>query len=244
MNFEFDIVIPIGPNDRSIIEQQIECTKKNVLGYRRIYLISYDDTLFIEGCQTISERLFPFNLETVAQFHGKQFRNGWYLQQLLKLYAGYIIPEIMDRYLVIDSDTFFLRPNSFIKDNKCMYNYSNEYHIEYFNHMKKLHPSFNKQKPISGICHYMLFEKKYIQEIFDLVEKTHCDTFYNVFLKCVDKRDFPLSGASEYELYFNYIIQHHSDQIIISEKKWKNADQFVFDSNFDYISYHSYMRSF
>ena len=37
----FDIVIPLGPDDKSIIEKQIEYTKKNVIGYRNIYLISY-----------------------------------------------------------------------------------------------------------------------------------------------------------------------------------------------------------
>ena len=39
-NYEnFDIVIPVGPNDKSIIEQQIKYTKKNIIGYRNIYLI-------------------------------------------------------------------------------------------------------------------------------------------------------------------------------------------------------------
>ena len=31
------------------------------------------------------ERIFPFNIKTIASFHGSSWRNGWYLQQLLKL---------------------------------------------------------------------------------------------------------------------------------------------------------------
>ena len=87
----FDIVIPVGPNDKSIIETQIKYTKKNIIGYRNIYLICYDPSISIEGCITINENIFPFNIETVIKYHGKLYRNGWYLQQLLKLYAGKII---------------------------------------------------------------------------------------------------------------------------------------------------------
>jgi hypothetical protein len=35
-----DIVIPVGPKDLSLIEQQIECTRKNVVGCGKIYTIS------------------------------------------------------------------------------------------------------------------------------------------------------------------------------------------------------------
>ena len=80
----FDIVIPVGPNDKSIIEQQIKYTKKNIVGYRNIYLICYDPLITIDECITIDESIFPFNIDTVAKHHGKLKRNGWYLQQLLK----------------------------------------------------------------------------------------------------------------------------------------------------------------
>ena len=81
----FDIVIPVGPNDKSIIEEQIKYTQKNIIGYRNIYLISYDPSIDIDGCITINENIFPFNIDTIAEYHGKLDRNGWYLQQLLKL---------------------------------------------------------------------------------------------------------------------------------------------------------------
>ena len=81
-----------------------------------------NNEIVIDGCITIFEKIFPFSLDTVAKIHGKRDRNGWYLQQLLKLYAGKIIPNILDKYLVIDSDTFFLKPTKIIillppKDN-------------------------------------------------------------------------------------------------------------------------------
>lgn len=237
----FDIVIPIGPNDKSLIEEQIKYTKKNIINYRNIYLICNDISLSIEDCITIDENIFPFNIETVANYHGKLERNGWYLQQLLKLYAGKIIPNILDKYLVIDSDTFFLKPTTFIENNKLLYNYGYEFHKPYFCHMKKLDNNFNKiDINKSGICHHMLFETKYINEIISIVEQNYSDTFYNIFLKLViDKNG---SGASEYEIYFNYILKYHPNEIKIRKLNWKNTHTLDLNSNLDYISYHWYMR--
>ena len=237
----FDIIIPIGPNDKSIIKQQIKYTKKNIIGYRNIYLICYDPSITIDGCITINENIFPFNIDTVAEHHGKLQRNGWYLQQLLKLYAGKIIPNILDKYLVIDSDTFFLKPTTFVENNKCLYNYGTEYNKSYFHHMKKLDKDLTKiDKSKSGICHHMIFETKYIDELIDKIEKNHNELFYNIFLKTVTNKSG--SGASEYEIYFNYMLKYNPDKIQIRKLNWKNTNKLESNSNYDYISYHWYMR--
>ena len=237
----FDIVINIGSRDKDIIYKQIEFTKKNIIGYRNIYLISYDPEIIIDGCITIDENIFPFSLETVSNIHGRLDRNGWYLQQLLKLYALLIIPEILDKCLVIDADTFFLKPTEFIKNNKCLYNYGDEYHILYFIHMSKLDEDLVKVYPnISGICHHMMFEKKYINELINKIEEKHNDKFYNVFLKMVT--DVTFSGASEYEIYFNYMFKNYENNVELRQLKWCNTSTLNLNADFDYISYHHYLR--
>jgi len=237
----YDIVIPVGPNDINIITEQIKYTKMNIIGRRNIYLICYDPTINIDNCITINENIFPFDMETVRKYHGKLDRNGWYLQQLLKLYAGNVIPDILDKYLVIDSDTFFLKPTIFMEDNKCLYNFGREYHNPYFQHMSKLDINLKKVHPhMSGICHHMIFETKYVNELISNIEKTHNDTFYNVFLKNVT--DTKGSGASEYEIYFNYMIANHPAEIQIRQLNWKNTNKLVASNDLDYISYHWYMR--
>ena len=241
----FDIVIPVGPNDKSVIKQQIKYTKKNIIGYRNIYLICYDPIINIDGCITIDENIFPFNIETVAKYHGKLSRNGWYLQQLLKLYAGKIIPDILDVYLVIDSDTFFLKSTTFVENNKFLYNYGTEYYEPYFHHMEKLDKNLTKiYENKSGICHHMIFEKKYIDELISMIEKNHNELFYNIFLKLVTDKEG--SGASEYEIYFNYMLKYNSDKIQIRKLNWKNTNKLELEletnNNLDYISYQWYMR--
>ena len=244
---QFDLIIPVGPEDREIVTKQIEFTKKNIIGYRNIYLICYDPTITLEGCVTINENIFPFTIDTVAKFHGKLSRNGWYLQQLLKLYAGMVIPNILDKYLVIDSDTFFLKPTTFIENGKCLYNYGTTYHKPYFDHMLALANLEDVAGIKSGICHHMMFETKYVQELIKIVETKHGDLFYNVFLKLATEING--AGASEYEIYFNYILKHHNDEIMIRRLEWADVQVFNITINTDcsvvpyvYLSYHWYMR--
>jgi len=245
----FDIVIPVGPNDKCILSKQIEYTKKYIVGYRNIYLICNDPTIIINGCITIDENSFPFSMNTVSNIIGDVSingfcKNGWYLQQLLKLYSLIIIPGILERCLILDCDTFFLKPTTFIKNNKCLYNYGTEYVGSYFEHMYRMDNNLTKVYDTkSGICHHMMFERKYIIELINKIEANHNDTFYNIFLKMVT---FLYAGASEYEIYFNYMFKNYSDMVEIRELKWANSgslDIFANNTdNYDYISYHYYMR--
>jgi FkbM family methyltransferase len=237
----FDIVIPVGPNDIDVIQQQLDYTKKNIIGYRNIYLITKNTQLQIDGCIIIPEHIFPFSINTVENIHGKNNRNGWYYQQLLKFYSGNIIPGILDRYLVIDADTFFLKPTTFVHNNKCLYNIGREYHRPYFEHMKKLHPEFKRLNPkISGICHHMIFETKYVNELIRIIENNHKDIFYNVFLNSVT--EYTGSGASEYEIYFNFIFKYHPDKVHIRPLKWGNRKTLDDRGGLDYVSCHWYLR--
>jgi hypothetical protein len=237
----FDIVIPVGPNDADVIIRQIEYTKKNIIGYRNIYIVT-SLPLVLNDCITISEEIFPFTLNTVIDYHRKQGRNGWYLQQLIKLYAGLVIPDILDTYLVIDADTFFIKPSTFFKNGKALYNYGVPFHRPYFTHMAILHPSLKRiDNDKSGISHHMVFETKYIKELFNMVQNLHKKEFYVVFLEAVC--DYNGSGASEYEIYFNYLLYAHSTDIILRLLKWKDSSTLSeINEDYTYLSYHWYIR--
>ena len=154
------------------------------------------------------------------------------------------IPGILEKCLVIDSDTFFLKPTIFVEQNKCLYNFGLEYHEPYFEHMLKLDNDLIKvDSTKSGICHHMMFELIYINELINKIETIHNDKFYNVFLKMVI--DVNGSGASEYEIYFNYMLKNNNDKIKIRNLKWTNSNNldYLDNSDFDYISYHWYSRT-
>jgi hypothetical protein len=87
----------------------------------------------------------------------------------------------------------------------------------------------------------MIFEKVYINELIDKIEKRHNDTFYNVFLKL--GTDHNGAGASEYEIYYNYMFKHHTNKVKLRDLKWINSRSLTdLDSDYDYISYHWHMR--
>jgi len=242
----FDIVIPLGSNDVNKINNMLSHTINNIIGYRHIYIVSYDKNLnlpveYKNIVHVVDENIFPFNINSIAIYHGHRSRNGWYLQQLLKLYASIIIDGVLERYLVIDSDTVFLKPTEFIKNDICLYNVGSEHHIPYFTHMKKLHSSLEKQNSFSGICHHMIFEKKYILELFKLIEEAHGNkNFWVIFLENVDKVQYDMSGSSEYEIYFNYMLKYHKNNIIIRKLKWENSTT-INKTDLDYISAHWYL---
>jgi len=244
----FDIVIPVGPHDMDKIHEQIKYTKKNIIDYRYVYIISSNPSLIVENCTIIDETIFPFSKKDVAYYHGESDRNGWYLQQLLKLYAFQVIPNILERYLVIDSDTFFLKPTRFIDttDGKYLYNFTDkENHIPYYEHMRRLNEMFVKINNYSGICHHMLFENKFIQEIFNLIENEYRKPFWIIFLELVYEyyRHNDRSGASEYEIYFNYIFNNHSDKVKFRKLEWDNLNNWnKINTQYDYVSFHWYMN--
>ena len=95
----------------------------------------------------------------------------------------------------------------------------------------------------SGICNHMIFETKYINELISTIEQTHNDDFFNIFLQFVSKDHINGAGASEYEIYFNYMLKNHKDKIIIRELKWGVTGDLNKIGNLDYVSYHWYMRS-
>ena len=241
----FDIVISVGPNDKDIVSKQVNYTRQNVVGYRNIYIIPYDAGFTLDGCITIPESAFPFSKDTFNAIHPDATkRAGWYLQQLFKLYAGRIIPGILDTYLIIDADTFFFQPTTFIdtKTGAGLFNYSSECHLPYLEHLNKMHPTlFRMDAHKSGICHHMLFRTTYLNELINLVESYHRCPFYEAFFKCV--RDAPKSGASEYEIYFNFMLKYHPQDIILRKLLWKNETSLdSIDPSYDYFSYHTYLR--
>ena len=239
----FDIVIPIGPNDINVISKMIEHTQKYIIGYRNIYLVSFDPTITFNNCITIDENIFPFNKKIIANYLGNNDRIGWYLQQLIKLYSGFVIKDILNNYLVIDSDTYFYKSTTFFNGNLPLYNIGTQYHRPYFEHLNKLHPTLTKQTHFSGICHHMMFQINIIIELFKLVEEYHNDIFYIIFLKCINKNNILGSGASEYEIYFNYLHIYHKNKFLIRQLKWKNTDIVINDDDYDYISCHWYLRN-
>ncbi len=251
VDFPIDVVIPCVEKDLITLDLCIDGIKENGVKIRRVIVVSKNK--LTDQVEWFDEAAYPFSLEDVAghlphndlQMHER--RKGWYYQQLLKLYAPLVIPDISPNVLILDSDTIFLNPVSFLnEENGGMYNPGNEYNPPYFTHAARLIPGLSRLFPeYSGIAHHMVFQKPVIEDLFHRVESLHSAPFWQVFCQSVEPECL-FAGASEYELYFNYVFSRTS-QTTIRKLKWKNIQRLSEISSYQaqglhYVSIHSWNR--
>ena len=96
----------------------------------------------------------------------------------------------------------------------------------------------------------MLFQKCVLEDLFSIVEKQHQMEFWQAFCYCVDSDQLhPMaSGASEYEIYFNFVFAR-TNQVEI--RPLKRFDVPTLDwlgickkHDVDYFSCHDWMRAY
>ena len=223
----YDIVICLGPNDYDMFESCISNVKLHVQNQNNIYIITCKTVIDMYSIKYntihfIDEMRFPFSKKYIDDLFKTPSRSGWYLQQLLKLYAPIVLEELLDNYLILDADVYFHRPVSFFKDNKIQFNIGSQYWEPYFEHMNKLHPSLSKIYQFSGICHLMPMKRYIVQSLFNMVESYHNTVFWKVFLDMVTPENYPHSGASEYEILLTYTLNTYSDECDIVKLEWED----------------------
>ena len=91
----------------------------------------------------------------------------------------------------------------------------------------------------------MIFETRFVREMFKMVEENGDKPFWSIFLEKVETwltHGFG-SGASEYELYFNYVCKFHPDEIEVRELNWENVQKLdLKKKDLAYISHHHFNR--
>jgi len=253
-----DVVIACHEKDKETLDYCIEGIRENCNSIRRVIVIS--SKRLTDKAEWLSENAFPFNKKEIALAMTKGNREkaekflrskgrgpGWYLQQLLKLYAPFVIPEISSNVLVIDADTIFMNPIEFLNESHGgLFCVSHEQAKEcYLEHAKRLVPDYKRvHSQYYSVCHHMLFQKPILERLFRAVEKAHGILFWKAFCRCVDFDGE--KGASEYEIYYNYALRH-TDLVQIRELKWINSahldekDLFK-QAGYHFVAFHTYMR--
>lgn len=259
INEPIDVIIPCTSKDTATLDLCIKGIRENCNQVRRIIVVS--DKKLTDKAEWFDEKLFPFTKEEVAYYlvgenamvakkylAAPQPRVGWYLQQLVKLYAPFVIPDISSNVLHLDSDTIFLNPVTFMDESGGgLYNPGSEYHMPYFVHMDKLLPGLKRVfPPYSGISHHMLLQKSALEDLFRSVEATHNMDLWKAYCKCVAKKDLFSSGAASDEVYFNFVFAR-TKQVSIRCLKWDNVPRIkdipkYKKLGYHYISCHSWMR--
>jgi hypothetical protein len=221
----------VGPNDYPVLERLLPNIQTVLKGWRSIYIITASgviDRLNVKhpSLKWIDEKVFPFSIQMIHDKFKKPSRSGWYLQQLLKLYACIQLPDMLDDFVILDADLLFYKDVAFFEGGKIMFNCGTEYHRPYFEHMARVHPSLGKFLPVSGICHMMPMRRTIVRAFIDMIESHHDGKlFWQVFLDQVDPKHYEHSGASEYEMLFTFAHQRFRDDVTIRKLTWRNVSR-------------------
>jgi hypothetical protein len=168
---------------------------------------------------------------------------GWFLQQLLKLYAGKVLG--LEDFLLLDSDLIWFQNVRFLNrtlaDGTKSYNYasSGQWNLNYRATLQKIGgvPAYDwpaNQVFRSGIVHHMVIVKKVMDALMQHSEMSHGGLpFWKVMLNesaqelgCHAPRP-QICGAgstlSEYELYFNFALNKFPETVNFRPLLWANG---------------------
>ena len=236
----FDIVISSIEKDKYILQHTIQSIKKYVKDYRRIIVVSNNKLTDIEGVEWFDEKLYPFTkkdiYDNLCNFGSRRNIKCSYINQVLKLYAHKVIPNLTENILICDSDIVFIKDVTFIENGIPLYGnrvVPSEWDVPYNNHYKLLHDTFNfidtdEQKKLlksgrinSGICHHIMYNKYIIDKLIDKVEKQHNKTFWKYYFNIADEN----SGIDPANcgLYYDYICKFHKDKMKIRPITWMES---------------------
>jgi hypothetical protein len=243
-----DIVIPFHPKDIDTVQKCVISCRVFVEKCRNIYLVCREDPR-IPKTIWLAESAFTFSYDDIrAELasvpNGRVERTGWYLQQLLKIHIDDVLGDkLSDNFLVVDSDVIFRRPVSFIaEDGICLYAWGREFYTPYFTAMGRMLPGLGRVfADKSGICHHMVFNRGVLRELKERIVGGSGRPAWKAIIDAVDKSE--LSGFSEYETYFNYVLKYHPSAIRLRQLAWRDAAyESADDRNYDYVAYHAWMR--
>ncbi len=213
-------IVFIGPESLQAYVQSDKDIK--LFGNNAVSFLNENMLLEIEKLHPIYSSLLDKNTKP------KPSSINWYYQQFLKMaYAKICSAEY---YLCWDSDTIPLRKISMFDDNKKPYlDIKMEYNESYFKTIGKL---FGAGKIIekSFISEHMLFNKKYMLEIIEEIEKKEDiagNDFCEKILNAVGY-DNLRTGYSEFETYGTYIgLKHPSVYTLRNWNSFRNINFFI-----------------
>jgi hypothetical protein len=210
--------------DTRVFEKSIESALKNLVDVNDFYVVTPDADYLIEKfgktlgsrVKFVDERIYPFKWDNITEVMIEAVRQkgvypltghssfektvgsraGWFLQQLLKLYAGQVLG--LQDFILLDSDLVWFRPvylynntnraemisfqkglSAPPKNFSIRYNYasSGQYHPAYMATMKKIinmDPFEDKHDVFrSGIVHHMVIVRHVMEDLMRYTQKLH-----------------------------------------------------------------------
>ena len=149
-------------------------------------------------------------------------RSGWYIQQFLKMIYCRLCHNKF--YLIWDGDTIPIKKvKMFSNDGKPFFDVKTEYHNPYFFTLKKIFPELGKKYNYSFISEHMIINTKLMKNMIKRIafnKNLIGNTWYEKIINCINIKDLPRSGFSEFETYGAFVKEYYKQIYVI--RHWKS----------------------
>lgn len=247
-----DIVIPATSKDANTLSYCIQGVRK----YLRhpigdVFVIAPHDQKIVDLAEAenaifVDETSLGLPTKEEIQFFCAKTgadRNGWILQQFIKLSGDKIAN--LDHYYVIDSDTVLTRPQSFQHFDKLVFLLNEYFTVQYMQANQRI-SGIGVQLRYGFVAHQMLFRNAWLAELKAAIEERHQKPWTKAVIDGLERRKG--NGFCEYELYGNWCYANYRDQIQCIH--WENgevkpsliAETNLDDPNYRSLSFHSYLE--
>lgn len=249
---EIAVFIPVAEKDYDKLSQCVSSLRKYLLNpIHQIIICGKNDKLLKQICIEIQCEFIDENLIAPIQKNQIQVnvngidRSSWVFQQILKLSLFDYVK--VDNALIWDSDTCLIRKMLFTFDGISVIEYESNFHLPYFLSATKL----LGEVPNLGVgftCHKLLVNRKYMQEMFDQIEKNSNQKWYKAYIDAIDRNE--VSSISEYVTYSLFMLTNYPERVDLQH--WRNLAEFrstsclrrmILSIWFKSISHHDYAQS-
>lgn len=240
----YDIVTCIGPRDRSLSHLSLKYLLVNT-ACRFIYIIApqkilkslrnfHQKVILVDETDVIPGLTSKDIARYLSQVSPSDRFAKWYFQQFLKM-GICNRPDLMENYLIWDSDTILLRPITFFSDDrktlftKQLHKYRKPYFVT-------LHKILREQRRVdfSFIAQHMMINKQIMAE---MINKIDVDSPFNsswvwkilksIFEENSSRFSPPIPEFSEYETYGNYITNNYPEMVEHRELPWLRDGSYI-----------------
>ncbi len=196
------IVIPSTEKDAAILEHCLQSVRETVANPIAAIWVVAPESERIRALAAAHQAQFVHEDKILPRPAFELKTRGWLLQQFIKLNAANFV-ETND-YLVLDSDTLFLRPQYFFRGGRTVLRYSDQYELLY-NRSLSLIFGHTRRFPVSFVTHHSVFERSAIQSLLAALEQRLQLPWWKAILEVIDRGHSHMISFAEYELYGHFI---------------------------------------
>ena len=249
---EIAVFIPVAPKDFDKISICVGSLRRYLLNpIHQIIVCGKDDLELRRLCKELQcsfvdeSTIAPIKKSDIQILVDGIDRSGWVFQQILKLSLFKCVK--VDNALIWDADTCLNRRMLFAFDGVSVIEYDPHFHYPYFSSASKLLGGI----PNLGVeftCHKLLVNRRYLQEMFDLIEQNCNQKWFDAYINAFDTNE--LSSISDYAVYSLFMLSKHPDRVFLQH--WRNIAEYDKTSRlrerilaiwFRSISHHDYAQN-